>query len=225
MKITQKIYIYDNKIKIKEKIVLINFFAFLNNENSQKEILSIIKKKSFIILIIQTKNKLIENDTELTKKCLSIFKKNNLYCKKIIKNKKNIFLKKVTLSVEIVFFILIINLFFSYYINHSAKEMKSYNQKLTIQKIKLNQIKKKIKSKSLSNTEISNQIKTLNSLLNIPAILEEIIIDKNKISISLRSNQINYIEDFYKKKSIEKNIDIKLKKKNLNKLNISINKN
>tara|TARA_A100001015_G_scaffold312607_1_gene418106 strand:- start:1948 stop:2625 length:678 start_codon:yes stop_codon:yes gene_type:complete len=225
MKITQKIYIYDNKIKIKEKIILINFFAFLNNENSQKEILSIIKKKSFIILIIQTKNKLIENDTELTKKCLSIFKKNNLYCKKIIKNKKNIFLKKVTLSVEIVFFILIINLFFSYYINHSAKEMKSYNQKLTIQKIKLNQIKKKIKSKSLSNTEISNQIKTLNSLLNIPAILEEIIIDKNKISISLRSNQINYIEDFYKKKSIEKNIDIKLKKKNLNKLNISINKN
>ena len=225
MKITQKIYIYDNKIKIKEKIILINFFAFLNNENSQKEILSIIKKKSFIILIIQTKNKLIENDTELTKKCLSIFKKNNLYCKKIIKNKKNIFLKKVTLSVEIVFFILIINLFFSYYINHSAKEMKSYNQKLTIQKIKLNQIKKKIKSKSLSNTEISNQIKTLNSLLNIPAILEEIIIDKNKISISLRSNQINYIEDFYKKKSIEKNIDIKLKKKNLNKLDISINKN
>ncbi|MAH80918.1 MAG: hypothetical protein CMP39_04490 [Rickettsiales bacterium] len=156
---------------------------------------------------------------------MSIFKKNNLYCKKIIKNKKNIFLKKVTLSVEIVFFILIINLLFSYYINHSAKEMKSYNQKLTIQKIKLNQIKKKIKSKSLSNTEISNQIKTLNSLLNIPAILEEIIIDKNKISISLRSNQINYIEDFYKKKSIEKNIDIKLKKKNLNKLNISINKN
>ena len=225
MKITQKIYIYDNKIKIKEKIILINFFAFLNNENSQKEILSIIKKKSFIILIIQTKNKLIENDTELTKKCLSIFKKNNLYCKKIIKNKKNIFLKKVTLSVEIVFFILIINLFFSYYINHSAKEMKSYNQKLTIQKIKLNQIKKKIKSKSLSNTEISNQIKTLNSLLNIPAILEEIIIDKNKISISLRSKQINYIEDFYKKKSIEKNIDIKLKKKNLNKLDISINKN
>ena len=75
---------------------------------------------------------------------------------------------------------LIINLLFSYYINYSTKEIKSYNQKLTIQKIKLNQIKKKIKSKSLSNTEISNQIKTLNSLLNIPAILSAIEITNSE---------------------------------------------